>query len=234
MNTSEQINELAKALSLAQSEMRKASKDSTNPHFRSSYADLTSIWEACQESLTKNGLSVVQGASAENEQVSIETRLLHASGQWVESKITVKAKDASPQAVGSALTYCRRYSLAAMVGVTPEDDDAESAQPRKPEQAKQSEREREYPKPVDVKLHQEIIDTWVLLFNKKHPSFINRTHWAHHLNAIAEQRTWAIEEIAPEITRDAFMLAKALPKPMAQAYLSLIRDLLAQMEEKTI
>ncbi len=125
---SPEFGELAGALALAQMEMEGASKDATNPHFRSKYADLASVWGACRAPLGKNGLAVVQMPSASGEESSLVTMLIHKSGQFFASKLVMTVVDNRPQTVGSALTYLRRYSLSAMVGVAPEDDDGNAAQ----------------------------------------------------------------------------------------------------------
>lgn len=131
MRTSETINELAAALSKAQAQMAGAKKDSVNPHFKSKYADLSSVWEACREALTAHGLSVVQSprfvADASTLMVEVETILMHASGQFMADTMSVPVTQANAQGVGSALTYARRYALSSVVGVAPEDDDAEGA-----------------------------------------------------------------------------------------------------------
>lgn len=124
MEMSEQINELAAALAKAQAAMKPAAKDSENPHFRSKYADLASIWEACRKPLTDNGLSIVQApADAGDGVVSLRTLLLHASGQWMATTVSARLTKNDAQGVGSALTYLRRYSLAGMVGVVADEDD---------------------------------------------------------------------------------------------------------------
>lgn len=146
MNTSTELGELAKALAACQGELRPALKDSTNPHFRSSYADLASVWEACRAALSKHGLSVVQGCRAEGKALTVETMLLHASGQWISDALTLEAMNATPQALGSATTYARRYGLAAMVGIAPEDDDGEAAQGRPKDQAK-GQQKNQWPEP---------------------------------------------------------------------------------------
>lgn len=134
MEQSQDIGELAKALSLAQSEIRDAEKDRTNPHFKSKYATLSSIWDACREPLTKNGLAVVQSpcSSSAEGYIGLATTLLHSSGQWMRDAVFVRLAKDDPQGAGSGLTYLRRYSLAAFVGVCPDDDDgnagAESGQ----------------------------------------------------------------------------------------------------------
>jgi hypothetical protein len=127
---SESIKELSAALAKAQAEIKGAAKDSANPYFKSRYADLASVWDACREPLTKNGLAVSQWPSAEGPKVTVETILSHESGEWISRELTITAKEDSPQAVGSALTYARRYALAAVAGVAPEDDDGEAAQGR--------------------------------------------------------------------------------------------------------
>jgi hypothetical protein len=126
---SEQINEIAAALAKAQAQIKGALKDSKNPHFDSRYAGLDSVWEAIRPALTENGISVVQAPSAVGKTVSMTTLLLHASGQWIKNAgLSTEARDASPQAIGSGVTYLRRYDLSAMAGVAPEDDDGNAAQ----------------------------------------------------------------------------------------------------------
>jgi hypothetical protein len=125
MNRSETIGALAGALAKAQGQIRGAIKDSTNPHFKSRYADLASIWQACREPLASNGLSVVQLPTDTDQPASIGliTILMHESGEYIESMYSAPLAQNNPQAVGSALTYLRRYALAACVGVAPDDDD---------------------------------------------------------------------------------------------------------------
>ena len=123
MSMSESIAELAKALAMAQSEIKGAAKDSTNPHFKTKYADLASVWDACREPLTKNGLSVAQSTRMEGNAVVVITMLLHSSGEYIRGEISLPPTKPDPQGHGSAITYARRYALAAMVGIAPEDDD---------------------------------------------------------------------------------------------------------------
>ena len=124
---SESINELAKSLCKAQSEMRGAIKDSANPFFKSKYADLESVWDAIRKPLTDNELTVAQTTEYDNEAgISIVTTLMHSSGQWIQGSLPIMAVKKDPQGVGSAITYSRRYALAAMVGLVQVDDDAES------------------------------------------------------------------------------------------------------------
>lgn len=127
MTHSEQINELAAALAKAQGQIEGAKKDSINPHFKNRYADLSAVWDACREALTTNGLSVVQSAENCEAGYGVTTMLLHTSGQWMRGTLYLKPAKDDPQGAGSALTYARRYALAAMVGIAPEDDDANAA-----------------------------------------------------------------------------------------------------------
>ncbi len=135
------ITKIAECLRRVQSVLKPAKKDAHNPHFKKDYADLLSVWEACGELLTTNELSVAQLPGKDAEGHYVETLLMHAmSGQWISSKTYTAPVKNDPQAVGSAITYARRYGLAAMVGVCPSDDDGEGAmgrgnnQPAKPQQ----------------------------------------------------------------------------------------------------
>ena len=124
---SEQINELAAALAVAQGKITGALKDSANPFFKSKYADLASVWDACREALSANGLAVVQTTEADKTGIVLTTTLMHKSGQFISGTLAMQGKDDSPQAMGSAMTYARRYALAAIVGVAQVDDDANAA-----------------------------------------------------------------------------------------------------------
>ena len=129
MKHSESIALLAGALAKAQLQIEPASKNATNPHFRSHYADLASIWDACRGPLNTNGLSIVQfPCDGDVGRIGLCTMIVHSSGEWMSETITVKALKEDPQFLGGVLTYLRRYSLAAVVGVTAtEDDDGNAA-----------------------------------------------------------------------------------------------------------
>ena len=137
MNSSPEIKDLAAAMAKFQAELKPAIKGNTNPYFKSRYADLQACWDCCREALVKNGLSVVQGSRESNgEIVTVDTRLMHASGQWIESSLTMKPAKADPQGVGSAVTYARRYALSAILGiVADEDDDGNAATHNEPKKA---------------------------------------------------------------------------------------------------
>lgn len=121
------LGALAAALAKAQGEMSAAAKDKLNPHFKSKYADLASTWDACRTALSKNGLCVVQRVSDHKDGISVRTRLMHSSGEWMESTLVVPIAQRTAQAIGSSVTYARRYALQAMVGVAADDDDGNDA-----------------------------------------------------------------------------------------------------------
>lgn len=132
MNRSDSVNELFSAMSKAQAEMSGAKKDSTNPHFKSSYADLASVREACFPAMNKHGLMVMQfprlTSAGEHEWVvEVETVVGHTSGQFISDTLAVIVSKADAHGIGSALTYARRYALGAVAGVAPEDDDGNAA-----------------------------------------------------------------------------------------------------------
>jgi len=124
MKKSESIAELAKALCKVQSDLRPALKDSNNLFFKSKYAGLASIWDAIRKPLADHGLCISQGSepTADNR-LRITTMLMHTSGEWLCSAFEVQLPRNDQQGLGSATSYLRRCSLAAIVGVTQEDDD---------------------------------------------------------------------------------------------------------------
>lgn len=130
MNRSESIAALAAALAKAQGKIEGALKEKVNGGFKTKYADLQSVWDAIREPLSSNGLAIVQGFSPVSDGVLIETTLMHASGEWMESQLLMPVVKKDPQGVGSAITYGRRYALMAIAGVAPEDDDGEAAMGR--------------------------------------------------------------------------------------------------------
>jgi hypothetical protein len=129
MKQSESITDLATALCLAQAEMGGAIKDSNNPFFKSSYADLTSVIKVIKEPFAKYGLSFVQlpVTSAGGNGVGVSTMLMHKSGQWLQGEYLLPMDKVTPQGAGSAITYARRYALQSLVGIPSVDDDSELA-----------------------------------------------------------------------------------------------------------
>lgn len=150
MEMSATISQLADALSKAQATITGAKKDSDNAFYKSKYADLESVWDACRDALTNHGLSVVQtprtsfSQTAEIETYTSRTGeprsrvkvlttiemtsvLLHTSGEWISGTLSSMLPNADPQSIGSACTYLRRYGLSALVGIASTDDDGNDA-----------------------------------------------------------------------------------------------------------
>lgn len=126
MNRSESIDQLAAALVKAQAKIEGAAKDRKGNY--GTYATLASVVDACKPALLENGIGFVQTYEpADAGTLSLTTTLIHVSGQWVSGTCAMPLARNDPQGYGSASTYARRYGLAAMVGVCPEDDDGEGA-----------------------------------------------------------------------------------------------------------
>ena len=155
MNKSESIAALAGALAKAQGEIYGAVKDSTNPHFKSKYADLSSVVDAIRPAFKKYNLCFVQTIHEAPDSVGVETIIMHESGEWLSNGVIFipvgNKRDA--HAYGSALTYCRRYSLSAATGVAPEDDDGNAAVAGKAAVAS---------KPLDKSLQEDIYQVLVI------------------------------------------------------------------------
>lgn len=127
MNKSESIAALAKALSAAQSEFENPSKNATNPHFRSKYADLAELVNVVRPVLSRHGLSITQWPGFVDGLCTVETVLMHQSGEWLSGVSSTPVTKQDPQGIGSATTYLRRYSMAAICGLAQEDDDGNTA-----------------------------------------------------------------------------------------------------------
>lgn len=125
MTTSEQIDLIAAALAQAQSKMKNAPLNKTNPHFKSKFADLASVRDTVIPALSAHGIAVAQtigGAPGSADQGFLYTRLVHTSGQWIESSCPLPQLN-DMQKLGSAITYARRYSLSAICGIAADEDD---------------------------------------------------------------------------------------------------------------
>lgn len=141
------MKELFAAMSAASAEIEGAQKDSNNPHFKTKYADLSSVVAAIKPALTKQGLWFRQVCHERDKGVCVETYVCHKSGEEISfGSLYVPASKQDAQGFGSALTYCRRYSLMTAFGVCPEDDDGNAAvaASRKPD-AKREETAKEMP-----------------------------------------------------------------------------------------
>jgi hypothetical protein len=136
MKMSDTIGELAAALAKAQGQIDAAAKGSVNPHFKSRYADLNSLREAIREPLAANDLSIIQLPRMGDKEVEVETMLLHKSGEFIAETLRMPLGQFTAQAVGSALTYCRRYSLSSILNLAADDDDGNAATATTPAPAK--------------------------------------------------------------------------------------------------
>ena len=124
MNHSESIKQIAAALAAFQAEVKDPARDGENPHFRSKYVQIDGLLAAVRPILSKHGLSVVQSTGGDGQDISVTTEIMHTSGEWIRTDaLILKAVKADPQGAGSAVTYGRRYSLSAALGVAWDDDD---------------------------------------------------------------------------------------------------------------
>jgi hypothetical protein len=130
MRTSEALDQLATALASAQSEMKNAKLNKVNPHFKSKYADLAEIRDTVTPALSKHGLAMVHGLDPSDNGIHVVSRLLHKSGQWIESRFPI-AYD-KPQVMASGVTYGRRYNSSALTNISADDDDDANAANDKP------------------------------------------------------------------------------------------------------
>lgn len=128
-----EIKELVSALAKAQRVMKPAVYNRVNPHFKSRYADFASCMEACRVPLADNGLAIIQSCETIDSKISLITMLAHVSGQWMKSEFPIIPSKMDSQAIGSAMTYAKRYSLCGMIGIVADeegDDDGEAAMGR--------------------------------------------------------------------------------------------------------
>lgn len=137
MNTEHATPALFAALAKAQAEIENAAKNAANPHFRSRYADLAEVLNTVRPVFAKHGLSIVQSTGFDGSLVSVTTLVGHAEGGFITSTASCVPAKTDAQGIGSATTYLRRYSLAAMAGVAQEDDDGNAAAHDRKPQARQ-------------------------------------------------------------------------------------------------
>ena len=131
MRSSDTLTKISPALVKAINAIEGVKKGADNPFFKSKYANLESVIEAAHGALEANGLAVMQGPGPmDGNCITLTTRLIHESGEWVETDFSLPAGKMDPQAAGSAITYARRYSLMAMLNMPAVDDDGEASMPR--------------------------------------------------------------------------------------------------------
>lgn len=171
---SDNITLLAVALLKAQKEMGAALKDATNPYYKSRYADMKSVYDAIKEPLNNNGITYLQPVGEFDNIPYVETILLHESGQFISSRTPVFcAKPNDPQALGSGITYSKRYAMQAFMGLPTADDDGEAAMARnsKAQAAKQT--------PAPKEKQNEIVDMAFLAFEAKHQAILKEESFLH-------------------------------------------------------
>jgi hypothetical protein len=178
---SEEINELATALSAAQGAIQGAVTDSTNPFYKSKYADIHSVITCAKEALKENGLSVVQPTEMIDGQLFLSTILLHKSGQWIKGLIPIVTDKPDAQSVGKAITYYRRYAYSSMLSISQFDDDGEEAMERKPK--------------VEVKpTEPPSMDSFVIALAKV-DTHIDKAHLAPFLAEFAASTGYTVEAV---------------------------------------
>lgn len=123
MRTSDSIQEITKALVAAQKEMQPAQKSGNNPHFQASYATLKDVMDAALPALNSQGIAVTQATDDTELGTGVVTRLMHTSGEWIESTTIIPVQQRTAHAVGSALMYARRYGFQSLIGLAASDDD---------------------------------------------------------------------------------------------------------------
>ena len=152
------MKELGAAMAKAQAEIKSAKKDAANPFFKSKYADLASVVSACRDAFAKHGLSVIQATDFDEQGMWLETYLMHASGEFIKGRYPIRPLKNDPQSVGSAISYAKRYTYAAIAGVVTgdEDDDGNAASNRTDSKPSQQEQQAtvhdDDAEPVDEKL----------------------------------------------------------------------------------
>jgi len=152
MQKSESIAKLAKALAAFQGEVKNPYNSTSNPFYKSKYAPLGDVLALVRPILSKNGLSIIQESSADAGNCVVKTTLLHDSGEWIESDpLTLKLEKNTPQGVGSAMTYGKRYSVCAILGISSDDDDDGNEHEKKKDDSKPKQENKPVSKPTPPK-----------------------------------------------------------------------------------
>lgn len=123
MKTSEAIDQIAGALAKAQGQLSNVTKDKINPHFKSGYASLDSTLDVIRDVFAKHDLALVQGCAVVGEEILMRSRVIHKSGQWIETELPLLLTKNDMQGMGSGISYARRYLAQAMAGIAQADED---------------------------------------------------------------------------------------------------------------
>lgn len=169
------MKQITAALLKAQREMQNAKKDANNPFFKSKYADLNSVREACMPLLNENGIIVLQPMVTVDGNEYVKTVLLHESGESIESftKILCKSQN-DPQAYGSGVTYARRYGLQSLLSIGADDDDGNAASKDKPSKNITSTLDEAVKEMEAVTSYEEMVTVW-----DKYPQFKKETQFSN-------------------------------------------------------
>ncbi len=193
---SDEIKQIASALSKAAAGIKPALKSAENPFFKSSYADLKEIDHACRSALTENELAISQVTMPIDGIPFLVTILMHSSGEWIKSFYPITYDKSTPQAIGSGVTYARRYSLAAICNVVTEDDDGEAATKREKEIPKKAQ-----PHTPDMVVKREYLDEQIRAAQKSAKElFIDRMNNAGDLKELQS----IVSEAPAEFINDKF------------------------------
>ena len=185
MEKSESISKIAPALLEAQKSMAAPKKKSTNPFFKSKYADLNSVLEACINPLNNNGITVLQPIVQMNDFDYVETILIHTSGEFISGKTKILIKSPNdPQAQGSGISYARRYGLQSLVNLGADDDDGNGANKEKPQTKKVKEAT-----PEQKGIISETREKVLLYLNDPKHEVIKETYLSHYKKSTVETFT---------------------------------------------
>jgi hypothetical protein len=141
------MKSINQALVKFQSQLRPVSKDSENPFFKSSYADLSSILQAVMPILSGNGLAVSQPMRVDGDKTILITKLIHESGEELVSEM-ILPHNSDPQKYGSLITYYKRYQLQAILGVSTKDEDDDGNSVSMPKNVNYEPKKQDQPKPT--------------------------------------------------------------------------------------
>lgn len=193
------MNKIASAFIKAKKAFSPALKEKNNPAFRSKYADLGACIDAVDDALLDNGIAMYQETFEDASGVTVETVLLHESGESIRSgKLHVPASKQDPQGYGSALTYARRYSLMAACGIAPEDDDGNAASKQRPQQSSAQQPQQPAQKEYD--------HTTAIAWLRESPSLEHAQHRAERMKPMAKTDAQR-KELDRELGRIADQLA---------------------------
>lgn len=208
MKTSESISKIASALLQAQKAITFAAKDASNPFFKSKYADLPTVIDAIKPALNEAGIVFIQSATpSESGMLALTTRLIHESGEWLEDVATAPLQKNDPQGYGSAITYLRRYSLAAFTGLYQDDDDGQAASQPGKGIHKPTQNENYQPSGEELKFLNEIVEN-VLSYKD---DYISSNNYLIKMNLDNDEKTWVWDKLDSK-TRSGIKKANAVIK----------------------